>query len=784
MKAGVWLFLALVILSPSTVRAFSEMSFTVDLSADLRLGWKFVDGTQVIFQVEHSLPGWAGIGIASSMADGDVVLFEVPDGKVAVRDCHFGGHRPPTSDEPQDWVVLDSSTNPSGFKVEIKRAVKTGDPFDRDIMPETLPIVFAYGNKPTVAFHGGPGSNFQITSIDFAKGTKKDSKWTFGDGTYMKHQHTQLLLWTIGIDTLIPVGRHLRKYSRFFDAHSWPMLVILIVSVLLRNPEQKKGDSLRDKHGLISYFLLALSGLIALNGLFLRAIIEFEIVPFGTKIITYIRRLHSLGGVTIWIVSRIMVFIGTAMHKRLYGPLLEYLVIYETIIFILIMTGLEYLRWGQFNYRRVKDPSSDDTVSRPALSTKTLEMLDDVKDGMSISKLKAKYPGKTVFIYHNKVFDVTGYIHPGGQSIFKECAWREVSRFLHGGVGLEFFNGRKWVHSKQAFDKLNSHIIGNLIEGGPEGSEIVLRNQDGHPYIATLRDEWIMIGRKKISEHIGLLHFKCQNTRVKLACTGTAWLGRHFTISDGAKSRPYTNCTSLAEEAATYRKAMLEFFERLVAKNPFAGEAPVLPEFIEYLPFCVKQYETPGSLSKKLVSEDQQIPYSIEGPIGRGFEIPRDFSGHALLIVGGNGILPFLDLLELLLKKAVFEACQKEGLDPSFIQPRQDYSRIFPGAKFTLLGAFRSADEVLGLDILAGLMGLSQRFKLNLFDSLIRVEDLGNQYNMKTTKSVFTSTLLSEYIGKHSEELVLLCGPPSMQSAIFGELTTQLKIAKDSIIFV
>jgi len=44
----------------------------------------------------------------------------------------------------------------------------------------------------------------------------------------------------------------------------------------------------------------------------------------------------------------------------------------------------------------------------------------------------------------------------------------------------------------------------------------------------------------------------------------------------------------------------------------------------------------------------------IQGPFGVSFGLPE--SGHFVIICGGTGLLPFLDLLDYFLKYTVYEA--------------------------------------------------------------------------------------------------------------------------------
>ena len=55
------------------------------------------------------------------------------------------------------------------------------------------------------------------------------SKW--GDGTFMIHEHGMVIIWTILCDSLIFVGKYLKKYKRWFDIHAWIFLTLGLLSL-------------------------------------------------------------------------------------------------------------------------------------------------------------------------------------------------------------------------------------------------------------------------------------------------------------------------------------------------------------------------------------------------------------------------------------------------------------------------------------------------------------------------------------------------------------------------
>jgi hypothetical protein len=348
MKSGAWLLLASIVLVGEAFTAFSEMSLKTAITADLSVGWLF-QGNDIILQIEKSRAGFAAFGLGTSMSSGDVVVIETTGSAITVRDCRLNGQTTPDCAENQDWTVVDKTVTSSSFKVEIKRAATATETNDRSYVKGKNNVIYAYTDSPTLTYHSGTGAGYGVKVLDLATGSVTiDDSPRMGDGTWMPHEHTQLFLWTIIADLLIPVGRHLRRYNRFFDGHSWPLLIVLILSIIFRKGDGEVKRDMLKAHGALSIVLIVLSGLITFNGLFLRFLIEFDKKPFKVQDITLIRRVHSILGVLCWAIARATVFTGAVMHKDRFGPLVLNLVIAETCLFVAIMLVLDFFRYRQF----------------------------------------------------------------------------------------------------------------------------------------------------------------------------------------------------------------------------------------------------------------------------------------------------------------------------------------------------------------------------------------------------------------------------------------------------
>lgn len=107
--------------------------------------------------------------------------------------------------------------------------------------------------------------------------------------------------------------------------------------------------------------------------------------------------------------------------------------------------------------------------------------------------------------------------------------------------------------------------------------------------------------------------------------------------------------------------------------------------------------------------------WNIQGPIGNGLEIHPSFKGECVMIGAGTGILPFVDFLDFLFKKQIHKSLSQAKQDISIVKPVQDYAKVFPGARFKLLCAFRTIEDFIGWEFIDKLSALSDKDGDNFF---------------------------------------------------------------------
>ena len=152
------------------------------------------------------------------------------------------------------------------------------------------------------------------------------------------------------------------------------------------------------------------------------------------------------------------------------------------------------------------------------------------------------------------------------------------------------------------------------------------------------------------------------------------------------------------------------------------------------------------------------------------------------MIAAGTGILPFIDLLDLLFKKQIFMSLKSESKDTSIVKPCQDYDSLFNGASFKLFCGFRTLEDFIGWEWIDKLAELSYQSGQNLFQCVSKLSEKVNFKGIVSTEQYFDAEFYSNQISDDTEK-IWVCGPPLMQTKIYEELRSN-GISADKIFFV
>jgi hypothetical protein len=131
---------------------------------DYQISWNN-DDSYVYVAMKAKTTGFVAVGIQPgfAMKDADIILGFVKDGQAQVFDLYstgnFGPHPQDTELGGTNDIIMSGSTEDGQYTIiEFKRALKTGDKYDLELVKGTNRIIWAYGpNKDLNIKHSNRG---------------------------------------------------------------------------------------------------------------------------------------------------------------------------------------------------------------------------------------------------------------------------------------------------------------------------------------------------------------------------------------------------------------------------------------------------------------------------------------------------------------------------------------------------------------------------------------------------------------------------------------------------
>ncbi|KRX05976.1 hypothetical protein PPERSA_01054 [Pseudocohnilembus persalinus] len=166
---------------------------------------------------------------------------------------------------------------------------------------------------------------------------------------------------------------------------------------------------------------------------------------------------------------------------------------------------------------------------------------------------------------------------------------------------------------------------------------------------------------------------------------GIDWFGKYFQVKleHNDKRRLYTIVNCLNQDNIKFRQQLLgnfisiyhfkqinEYFKHVqnifinfpefVSTNFKNGKVDKMPEYSDNLKLCIKKYKPEEKTLSSLIFQSLNKQLYVKGPLGQGLQIGNIGQGKIAIIVAGTGVLPFLDLLNFMLQKVIYEVAKKE----------------------------------------------------------------------------------------------------------------------------
>jgi NAD(P)H-flavin reductase len=735
-------------------------NYSYSFTPDLSMSWRMptVAGTgYIVLQINKQRPGWAGVGFGQSMSKAEIVLVQTMGGSLTVQSCFLTGHVPPNCNMVQGWQVMNSSITPNGFTVTVNRTLMKVDQANGiNIASGDNSMLYAMTDNPQVQLHEhNAGSAFGSILIDLSTDQEFNpdgTKWGF-----LRHEYVQVIIWTALCDILIVLARYLKMVPYWQDIHSYTFLLALIVSYISRNTGQTQLAAVDftaydaehtkvSRHKLLALIFLYVGIVQLLLGM-LNNILRRGYLRSHVKSSTA-RQMHRYFGVGTWLLARVIVFIGAYLYwVKFEASWIFWLVLAETG---LIAAGVTTVEIWNITKRRGKGK-----LGSPLLEADSplMEIIEDIKVGISASTLKTKYPGYRLVVYRDGLYDMDGFDHPGGKAMIDYALFLDISRYILGICGRDSTGESGHRHSKEAEEILEKRFVASIWEGRDKGPK-----------------QMIIENKQKISTTTTLFSLSTPNFTTE-ALPPVLSLGHHFILSlpsQTPKSRLYTNCSTLSPEYITYERAMVKYCRER------RGEMPRGVEKIGYLPLVIKEYASTDGVSGLLHRAAVGSEVTVEGPVGTGFALGDLPEGRIVIVCGGTGILPFIDLLSAILLQTVHSILSI----PCPLTP--------PTPPVSLYCSFRTIDDYIGREKIENILSLAREYGLSPLECTLRIDEGGEMLassGVNIHKGYFDKPTLSQTSLTKDIARVYICGPPQMQRTIFSVFTGQMGVHADRIIY-
>ena len=785
-----------------------------DLTADASLSWRFVaaesesDSLEMI--ITKRRPGWLGVGFGKGMISAEIVLIERnPEdrSKLVVKTCYLAGYEDPICDGiAQSWKVNSAIANKSYFQLNISRNTgRIDQAHGKEIKNGLNDMLYAYTDNDVVEFHDASveGGSFGTITLDLNQGSTDQSlKWGF-----IRHEYTMFIIWVFVADSLILLALYGKWVPNWRLFHLAGFTIVFFLSFYAAHAGQsnwrpvdipafeKQVDQL-ESHKSCAFYLKYISFFQLVLGITLEII---HLMPAGTldrQRRWYIRICHMVLGCIVWLLARLGTFFGVKLYMVKFNDLSFMVVlVIETFAFVFGIVLKQFKRSEEQEiapeeYNKLVEL---DHIYHPKLDTveKRLEcqaIVQDIRKGKSQKEHCLAHPGKLIVVYDNRVYDMTGFRHPGGMQYLEDANWTDVSRFLLGVTGIEKRAGDIRKHSRNAFYELETRFIGMLYQK-KQGLDDhwTLRNRvTGHVDFA--KELFTFNEKYKLSETTAMFRLENKKFKVRTNLKGIRWIARHYNLSVPTKSnkvRIYSQSQSYAREAVAYNKALMNHFDKVIMGQQTQGIEVELPHAVNCLTFTIKAYEGYQTLSQVIHNLAPGSKVLVDGPCGTGLPLDEDLIGDVLMITGGTGFMPLVDLFAFLLKKAMVMALTKSGRPTNFVQPAQDYISIFRGCRFTLACSFLNKEDFVFHDIIKYLVKINDEHGLDFFKCFLRMDGVTTAYGLPTVKGYFDENFLSARLQELPNlKRVMVCGPERMNTAVYNALTLKLAVDERMISFV
>lgn len=237
-----------------------------------------------------------------------------------------------------------------------------------------------------------------------------------------------------------------------------------------------------------------------------------------------------------------------------------------------------------------------------------------------------------------------------------------------------------------------------------------------------------------IKPYIAIIYFKSSNHKFSLSPDPFQYFGKFFNLRIDGKigCRQYSCVMSLSPDHVQFRQGLYKKFldyTGLYSEVKFNESTTTLENpntTINALPLVIKKYSKSKGFSKKIYSAQQgKSIYEIRGPFGVGLGIKKFSYGRYCFFGMGTGNNAFVDLIDFLARKMVYDYTHKfhgeeqaNQMDPW----KSDFDLIFQNdIQFSFYMSFKTGTEFERLfgENLKMISKIKQKYDTNVVDKIL-----------------------------------------------------------------
>jgi len=725
--------------------------------------WFYPEHYDVVqFGMIQETTGYIGMGFGENMHNTNIVTGYFKNGEAVIDDRYAtGNHKPGMMTSQSSLTEKFGYQNSTHTAFYFTRKLDTGVKKDAVLEPNTtMSICYAWSphNKNAIKFHE---DNYGAMEVKFSS-----TGGLMGNVTIKNHFQWHAICMLVAWAFLPIVARFAMHYFKWnmsgnilhiLSGFATVTITVVNISIFWANPSkydmEYEGKKYIHKTGGIVIFGVAIFQLVW------GVITKLSFIAKNANHYIYVMSfIHKLTGSLLILYSIYQIYTGMSFI----WPEYQYLVFIWYPFVILVEVCMQVLIKRVLSQKKVKQIEVVDLAERKGCV--------DFKDFDSYVTYEKR--GKKVVLMDNGIYDITPllYQHPGGTFIIDSMRFHDdVGRFFYGAYGFST-KVQKHRHSFFAERLMKKKFLSALLTI-PQKLVVSQRGREGvygEEEICNMPHKWIVTESRPLTSNTSIFYLKSDYFTVNPRERTLANCGRHFKVTARIRNelvtRFYTTCFSLSNERIFQRNQMTSNYrdDRILGiQESFGAEEGMLP-------LVIKEYKPIGKMSQHFHSVSKsslvRVPIDLVGPCGLGLGLTDQSFGYHIAFAAGTGILPFLDLFDLVLESLL--APSNSPLPTKFLKK----------FKMVVFASFPSREDTPGIELMEKCMKACLNAKETVIEFNLRFSDqTSERYDrafMETRKDILTQA-----------QNIYICGPPSFNERVPDHLS-HIGVPREAMYFI